>query len=94
VQSFVPPDRSTVHRLLCRSGCLFDADSVDGVVPVQFLASAHVRVAEGTHDTVLADVERVLARHLGSACHTTIQVTARRQCCIAGDDAAIDGVGV
>lgn len=40
----------------------------------KFLASAHVRVAEGTHDNVLAHVERVLATHLGDACHTTIQV--------------------
>jgi porphobilinogen deaminase len=52
-------------------------------------------VAEGTHDTVLADVERVLASHLGGACHTTIQVTARHQCCTAGDAAETsDGVGV
>lgn len=61
----------------------------------KFLASAHVRVAEGTHDNVLAHVERVLATHLGDACHTTIQVTARDQCCTSnGTVLPTDIVGV
>lgn len=45
------------------------------------LATLHVQVADGTNEHVLHEVEKVLSRKLGSAVHTTIQVTSRGRCC-------------
>jgi len=47
----------------------------------KYLASAHVQVEQGTNETVLRYVEEVLYSRLGSAVHTTFQVSSRPICC-------------